>query len=68
MLDNPTLDAVFIVSPEPFHAEQALAALSRGIAAFTEKPLAIDIHGRGARGGGRGRGRCSPPGRARPAL
>ena len=41
MLDNAELDAVFIVSPEPFHAEQALAALSRGIATFTEKPLAI---------------------------
>ena len=36
MLDNANLDAVFIVSPEPFHAEQALAALSRGIATFTE--------------------------------
>jgi predicted dehydrogenase len=41
MLDNASLDAVFIVSPEPFHAEQALAALSRGIATFTEKPLAM---------------------------
>src|SRR5215213_10484016 len=41
MLDNTHLDAVFIVSPEPFHAEQALAALSRGIATFTEKPLAM---------------------------
>jgi predicted dehydrogenase len=36
MLDNANLDAVFIVTPEPFHAEQALAALSRGIATFTE--------------------------------
>jgi predicted dehydrogenase len=41
MLDNANLDAVFIVTPEPFHAEQALAALSRGIATFTEKPLAM---------------------------
>jgi predicted dehydrogenase len=41
MLDNADLDAVFIVSPEPFHAEQAIAALSRGIATFTEKPLAM---------------------------
>ena len=30
MLNNADLDAVFLVSPEPFHAEQALAALSRG--------------------------------------
>jgi predicted dehydrogenase len=41
MLDDAELDAVFIVSPEPFHAEQALAALSRGIATFTEKPLGM---------------------------
>src|SRR5829696_3981444 len=41
MLDTANLDAVFIVSPEPFHAQQALAALSRGIATFTEKPLAM---------------------------
>jgi predicted dehydrogenase len=41
MLDNANLDAVFIVTPEPFHAEQALAALSRGITTFTEKPLAM---------------------------
>jgi predicted dehydrogenase len=41
MLDNANLDAVFIVTPEPFHADQALAALSRGIATFAEKPLAM---------------------------
>jgi len=41
MLTGTNLDAVFIVSPEPAHAEQALAALSRGIATFTEKPLAM---------------------------
>jgi predicted dehydrogenase len=41
MLNTTDLDAIFLVSPEPFHAEQALAALSRGIATFTEKPLAM---------------------------
>ena len=41
MLDSAELDAVFIVSPEPFHAEQSLKALSRGIATFTEKPMAM---------------------------
>jgi predicted dehydrogenase len=41
MLDEADLDAVFIVSPEPLHADQALAALSRGIATFSEKPLAM---------------------------
>jgi predicted dehydrogenase len=40
MLENATLDAVFIVSPEPLHPEQCLAALGRGIPVFTEKPLA----------------------------
>lgn len=40
MLDGADLDAVFIVTPEPLHPEQALAALSRGIATFVEKPLA----------------------------
>jgi predicted dehydrogenase len=41
MLDGTHLDAVFVVSPEPVHAAQALAALSRGIATFIEKPLAM---------------------------
>jgi len=41
MLNNADLDAVFLVSPEPFHAEQALATLSRDIATFSEKPLAM---------------------------
>ena len=41
MLNSTELDAIFLVSPEPFHAEQALAALSRGIATFSEKPLAM---------------------------
>ena len=41
MLDGSTLDAVFIVTPEPLHPEQALAAISRGIATFVEKPLAM---------------------------
>jgi len=41
MLNNVELDAVFIVTPEPLHGQQALSALSRGIATFTEKPLAM---------------------------
>ena len=40
MLDRAGLDAVFIVTPEPLHPEQTLAAISRGIATFVEKPLA----------------------------
>lgn len=35
------IDALFIVSPEPLHAAQALAALDAGVAVFVEKPLAL---------------------------
>src|SRR4051794_15648811 len=41
MLDESDLDAVFIVSPEPLHRDQVLAALGRSIATFVEKPLAM---------------------------
>ena len=40
MLAEASLDAVVIVTPEPLHAEQALAAIGRGLAVFLEKPLA----------------------------
>ncbi|MFN8591828.1 MAG: Gfo/Idh/MocA family oxidoreductase [Thermomicrobiales bacterium] len=41
MLARTELDAVFIVTPEPLHAEQTLAAIARGLAVFVEKPLAM---------------------------
>lgn len=41
MLARTALDAVFVVSPEPLHARQALHAIERGIAVFVEKPLAM---------------------------
>ena len=41
MVDAAELDAVFIVSPEPLHADQALKAIARGIPVFLEKPLAL---------------------------
>jgi predicted dehydrogenase len=39
LLAVPDLDAVFIVTPEELHAEQALAAIARGLPTFMEKPL-----------------------------
>ena len=41
LLANSEIDALFIVSPEPLHAEQAMAALDHGVAVFVEKPLAL---------------------------
>lgn len=41
MLDRADLDAVFIVSTEPLHASQAMAAIASGVPAFVEKPLAM---------------------------
>jgi predicted dehydrogenase len=36
------LDGIVIATPSALHAEQALAALERGLAAFCQKPLARD--------------------------
>ncbi|HEX5499209.1 MAG TPA: Gfo/Idh/MocA family oxidoreductase [Thermomicrobiales bacterium] len=41
MLAAGGLDAVFIVTPEPLHAEQARLAIGHGLAVFVEKPLAF---------------------------
>jgi predicted dehydrogenase len=41
MLDDAQLDALFVVTPEPLHAAQAISALQRGIPIFVEKPLAM---------------------------
>lgn len=37
------LDGVVIATPSALHAEQCLAALSRGVAVFCQKPLARDL-------------------------
>jgi predicted dehydrogenase len=42
MIAGEPLDAVYIVSPEPTHAEMELAAFERGLAVFVEKPLAMN--------------------------
>lgn len=41
LLNCAEIDALFIVSPEPLHASQAMAALEHGVAVFVEKPLAL---------------------------
>lgn len=45
MLDEVPLDALFVSTPDHLHEEQAVAALSRGIAVYLEKPMAITIEG-----------------------
>ena len=40
-LDHPSLDVVAIGSPSGLHAEQALAAIRRGIHVLSEKPLDV---------------------------
>ena len=40
LIDNQSLDAVIIVTPEQLHFEQALAAMGQGLAVFIEKPMA----------------------------
>lgn len=42
MIARETLDAVYIVSPEPTHAGMEIAAFQRGLAVFVEKPLAMN--------------------------
>ncbi len=43
MIDSPEVDAVIIASPNAFHAEQALYAVSKSKAVFSEKPMAIAL-------------------------
>jgi predicted dehydrogenase len=42
LLDDPAVDAVFVVTRHNLHAEQVAAALERGKHVFVEKPLAVD--------------------------
>jgi len=39
------LDAVFIMTPDFLHEEQAIAVLEAGVAVYLEKPMAITIQG-----------------------
>jgi predicted dehydrogenase len=44
-LIDQNLDAVFILSPDHLHEEQAVALLEAGIAVYLEKPMAITVQG-----------------------
>lgn len=43
LLTNPSIDAIFVCSPDNLHAEHAIAALDAGKHVFLEKPMAITI-------------------------
>jgi predicted dehydrogenase len=45
VLEDPEIDAVIIASPDRFHPDQFLAAISAGKHVFIEKPLALDSDG-----------------------
>lgn len=45
LVDDPRVEAVMICSPPGCHLEQAFAAVERGLAIFTEKPLGHELEG-----------------------
>jgi phthalate 4,5-cis-dihydrodiol dehydrogenase len=45
LLDDPTVEAVYIASPHQFHAKQTIAALAHGKHVVVEKPLALTLEG-----------------------
>ena len=42
IFDDPSIDAVFIMSPSTMHAEQIIQAAKAGKHIFCEKPIALD--------------------------
>ncbi len=43
VVNNPDIDVVSIVSPDYFHAEQAIACLNAGKHVLCEKPMTLDL-------------------------
>lgn len=43
MLENPSVDAVFVCTPHALHAPMSLAVLAAGKRIVCEKPLALDV-------------------------
>ena len=43
LLRDPSIDAVFLVTPTSLHADQIVAALRAGKHVFCEKPLSLDV-------------------------
>lgn len=41
LIQNPDIDAVFVLSPDPYHARYAAAAIRAGKHVFIEKPVAL---------------------------
>jgi len=42
VIDDPTIDVVYIATPHPLHAEQAIASMRAGKDVLCEKPFAVD--------------------------
>src|SRR5262249_61127345 len=61
LLANERVDVLHVCTPNHLHAEQALAALERGVHAVCEKPLAVSTE-ESARMGEAARGRGLVPG------
>jgi predicted dehydrogenase len=45
MLQNPEVEAVYVSSPHPSHAEQCIRCIDAGKAVLCEKPLSVDVAG-----------------------
>src|ERR1700730_14101250 len=43
MCKSPNVDAVYVVTPTPFHAEHAIAAARHGKHIITTKPMAVSM-------------------------